>query len=95
MKHGISQPIFNGNVVNKARKCIRHPNGRIIHLYNLIRKGYRHNIIIKSLNMVFIGTNIDFLDNSLIRNLTFYIFIKFSTFCIYIFRGIFTTHVFI
>ena len=48
IKHGISHPIFYGNVVNKARKFKQNPHGLKIHLNKLIRKGYRHSIIIKS-----------------------------------------------
>ena len=55
-------------MVNKAWKYKQNPHGLKIHLNRLIRKGYRHSIIIKSLNMVLVGTNIYFLVNSLIRN---------------------------
>ena len=55
-------------MVIKARKFKQNPHGLIIHLNKLICKGYRHSIIIKSLNKVFIGTNIDFHVNSFIRN---------------------------
>ena len=65
IKNGISHPNFYGNVVYKARKFKLDPHGLKSHLNKLIRKGYRHNIIVKSLNMVFIGTNIHFLINSL------------------------------
>ena len=58
---GISQPKFYGDVVNKARKFKHDPFGLDVYLNKLIRKGYRHNIIVRSLYMymVFIGTNID------------------------------------
>ena len=62
IKNGISYPTFYGNVVNKARKFKLDPS----HLNKLIRRGYRHNIVVRSLNIVFIGTNIDFLTNSLL-----------------------------
>ena len=68
IKHGISHPTFYGNVVNKARKFKQNPHGLKIHLNKLICKGYHHSIVIKYLNMVFIGKNIDFLFNSLIWN---------------------------
>ena len=68
MLHGILHPTFYGIVVNKARKFKQNPHGLIIYLNKLIHKGDRHNIIIKSLNLVFIGTNVDVLVNSLIRN---------------------------
>ena len=48
IKHGISHPTFYGNVVNKAQKFKQNPHGVKIHLNKLIRKGYRHRIIIKS-----------------------------------------------
>ena len=54
--------------VNKVWKFKQKPHGLKIHLNKLILKGYSHSIIIKSLNIAFIGTNIDFLVNSLIRN---------------------------
>ena len=44
-------------MVNKARKFKQNPHGHKIQSNKLIRKGYRHNIIIKFFNMVFIGTN--------------------------------------
>ena len=44
---------------NVSRKLKQNPNALKIHLNKLICKGYRHIIIIKSLNMVFIETNID------------------------------------
>ena len=68
MRLGISHPTFYGNVVNKARKFKQNQHGLNIHLNKLLRKVYRQSIIIKSLNTVFIGTNIDFLVASLIRN---------------------------
>ena len=68
IKNGISQPTFYGNVVNKARKFKQNPFGLDIYLNELIRKGYRHSIIVKSLYMVFIGTNIDRLVHNLQQN---------------------------
>ena len=53
-------------VYHKTWEFKRNPHGLKIHLDKLIRKGYRRNMIIKSLNMVFVGTNTDFLANSLI-----------------------------
>ena len=60
--------ILKVNVVNKARKFKPDPGGLKSHLNKLIRRGYRHNIVVRSLNMVFIGTNIDFLINSLLAD---------------------------
>ena len=65
---GISQPKFYGDVVNKARKFKHDPFGLDVYLNKLIRKGYRHNIIVRSLYMVFIGTNIDRLIENLRKN---------------------------
>ena len=48
---GISQPKFYGDVVNKALKFKHDPFGLDIYLNKLIRKGYRHNIIVRSLYM--------------------------------------------
>ena len=60
IKNGISHPTFYGNVVvNKAHKFKLDPGGLKSHINKLIRRGYRHNIVVRSLNMVFIGTNID------------------------------------
>ena len=65
---GISQLKFYGDVVNKARKFKHDPFGLDVYLNKLIRKGYRHNIIVRSLYMVFIGTNIDRLIENLRKN---------------------------
>ena len=51
---GISHPKFYGDVVNKAPKFKHDPFGLDINLNKLIRKGYRYNIIVRSLYMVFI-----------------------------------------
>ena len=64
----ISYPTFLGNMVNKALKVKQNPHGLKIYLKNLSVKGYPHIIIINSLNMIFISSNIDFLVNSLIQN---------------------------
>ena len=70
MKQEISHPTFYRKRVNKAQKFKQNPQiqNLKIHLNKLVHKGYCHSIITKSFNMVFIGTNIDFLINSLIRN---------------------------
>ena len=60
-----------GDVVNEhdeARKFKHDPFGLDIYLNKLIHKGYRHKIIITSLYMVFIGTNIDRLIDNLRKN---------------------------
>ena len=52
-KNGISHPSFYGNVVNKARKFKYNPFGLNSHLNKLIQKGYLHNVVVRSINMVF------------------------------------------
>ena len=54
--------------MNKARKFKRNPLGLTSHLNKLICKGYCHNIVVRSLQIVFFGTDIDMLVNSIIRN---------------------------
>ena len=65
IKNGISHPAFYGNVINKARKFKHNPPGMEKYLNKLIRKGYLHRIIVKSLYNAFIGSNIDSLVNKL------------------------------
>ena len=65
---GISHPTFYGNVLHKAKKCLRSPSKLIKPLNRLIHKGYKYNIVVKSLRMIFFGINIDFLIGSLHRN---------------------------
>ena len=55
-------------MVNIAYKFKLNPLGFKIDLNKLICKGYGHSIIIKSLDIVFISTNIHFLVNSIILN---------------------------
>ena len=61
MKRWISHPTFYGNIVNKARKFFLNPHGLKNHLIKQIRKGYRHSIIIKSLNMILLVLILTFL----------------------------------
>lgn len=68
IKAGISHPEFYGNVLYKAKKCLSSPNKLIKPLNRLIHKGYKYNIVVKSLRMVFFGINIDFLIGSLHYN---------------------------
>ena len=68
IKAGISHPEFYGNVLYKAKKCLSSPNKLIKPLNRLIQKGYKYNIVVKSLRMVFFGINIDFLIGSLHYN---------------------------
>ena len=65
---GITHPNFYGNIIYKATKHKRSPNNLITPLNRLIRKGYDYNIVVKSLQMVFFGRNID----NLIRSLHHY-----------------------
>ena len=96
MKYGISHPTFYRNVASKARKFKLNLHGLKIHLNKLICKGHRHSIIIKSLKMVFIVTNIDFLVKKLNTELLQFIFVvTFSYSCLYIFILAFAhSHVF-
>ena len=64
---GINHPIFYGNVINKAKKLRHSPDKLVIPLNRLICKGYSYNIVVKSLQMVFFGVNIDYLIRSLRR----------------------------
>lgn len=64
---GISHPEFYGNVVYKAYKFKNNPLELKNWLQNLLRKGYLLDILVKSLNLVFLGRNIDNLIVSLKR----------------------------
>ena len=68
IKNGISHPKFYGNIVLKARKSLCDPCKLIEPLNKLISKGYRTNIVIRSLNIVHIGTNIDIVISKLKHN---------------------------
>ncbi len=68
IKFGISHPIFYGNIIYKAQKCKKRPLQLTKPLNRLIYRGYKFNIVVKSLNMVFFGKNIDGLVKSLHRN---------------------------
>lgn len=57
--NGISHPKFYGNVVYKAHKFKNHPMRMSNWLKNLICKGYKTEIVIKSLMLVFFGDNIN------------------------------------
>ena len=64
IKNELSHPTIYGNDVNKFRKFKLNSHGLKTNLNNLIRLGESHSFIIKSLNLFFIGTNIDFLVNT-------------------------------
>ena len=68
IKNGISHPKFYGNIVLKARKSLCDPCKLIEPLNKLISKDYRTNIVIRSLNIVHIGTNIDIVISKLKHN---------------------------
>ena len=55
IKQGISHPAFYGNIVYKAHKFKKCPSNLTDHLNRLIHKGYKFNIVVKSLNLVFGG----------------------------------------
>ena len=59
---------FYWNVVNRARKFKNDPCKLIAPLNKLILKAYQFNTVIKSLNIVFIGINIDFVISKLKAN---------------------------
>ena len=65
IKNGISHPKFYGNIVLKAQKSLCDPCNLIKPLSKLISKGYHTNVVIRSLNIVYIGTNIDFVISKL------------------------------
>ena len=56
---GINHPIFYGNIINKAKKYRHSPDTLVTPLNRLICKGYSYNIVVKSLQMVFFGVNVD------------------------------------
>lgn len=68
IKNGISHPVFYGNVVNKANKFKNCPMDLSVWLNKLIDKGYNYTTVVKSLNIVFFGINIDSLINTLKRS---------------------------
>ena len=68
ISNGIAHPHFYGNVVNSARKFRNDPCKLIAPLIKLILKGYQFNTVIRSLNIVFIGINIDFVISKLKAN---------------------------
>ena len=68
IRHGISHPIFYGNILYKAQKHFRSPQKLIKPINRLIRSGYRYDIVVKSLKLAFFGKNIDFLLGSLHKN---------------------------
>ena len=59
IRQGISRPAFYGNIVYKAHKFKKCPSNLTDHLNRLIHKGYKFNIVVKSLSLVFMGRNID------------------------------------
>ena len=68
IKQGISHPAFYGNIVYKAHKFKKCSSKLTDHLNRLIHIGYKFNIVVKSLNLVFMGRNIDPLIRSLHNN---------------------------
>ena len=68
ISNGIAHPHFYGNVVNPARKFRNDPCKLVAPLNKLILKGYLFNTVIRSLNIVFIGNNIDFVISKLKAN---------------------------
>lgn len=68
IKNGISHPDFYGNVVYKAQKLIHTPLSLVKPMNTLIKKGYKHQVIVKSLKKVFITVNIDDVVSSLVRD---------------------------
>ena len=68
ISNGIAHPHFYGNVVNRARKFRNDPCKLVAPLNKLILKGYLFNTVIRSLNIVFIGINIDFVISRLKAN---------------------------
>ena len=67
IKNGISHPKFYGNIVYKAHKLKHSPSKLTAPLNKFIQKGYDYHIVVHSLNLVFLGKNIDTLLKSLIR----------------------------
>ena len=68
IKQGISHPVFYGNIVYKAHKFKKCPSDLKNYLNRLIHKGYKFDIVVRSLNLVFVGKNIDTLIRSLHNN---------------------------
>ena len=68
ISNGIAHPHFYGNVVNRARKFRKDPCKLVAPLNKLILKGYLFNTVIRSLNIVFSGINIDFVISKLKAN---------------------------
>ena len=68
ISNGIAHPHVYGNVVNRARKFRNDPCKLVAPLNKLILKGYLFNTVIRSLNIVFIGINIDFVISKLKAN---------------------------
>ena len=68
IRSGIAHPTFYGNVVYKAKKHFHHQERLIKPLNRLIRKGFKYDIVVKSLYMVFFGKNIDILIGFLRHN---------------------------
>ena len=68
ISNGIAHPNSYGDVVYRARKLTNDPGKLIGPLSKLILKGYKFNTVIRSLNIVFIGINIDFVISKLKAN---------------------------
>ena len=67
IKNGISHPKFYGNIVYLAHKFKNCPSKLTVPLNKLLQKGYDYHVVVHSLNLVFLGKNIDTLVKSLIR----------------------------
>ena len=68
LQTGISHPHFYGNILYKATKYRKTPQNLIKPLNRLIRRGYKYDIVIKSLNLAYFGSNISSLIGSLRHN---------------------------
>jgi len=67
IRKGISHPSFYGNISYKAYKFRNDPLKLTIPLNKLIHKGYRFDIVVRTLKLVLIGINIEALVDSLHR----------------------------
>lgn len=63
--NGISHPKFNCNIVLKARKSLCDLCKVFEDLNELISNGYVINVVIICLDIIYIGTNFDFVINKL------------------------------
>jgi len=65
VRNGISHPSFYGNITYKAYKFKHDPLKLIDPLNKLIHKGYKFDVVVRTLKLVFTDTNIDNLINKL------------------------------